>query len=311
MEYNNPPIQYEALNEVNEAEELMFFSGVDIPQDEPRNMNKKFPFEDYSNEKYFDVLFPNSTDKKNSTNNMMPIEEDDDNDTMLDKLTNSIDNYNSILINELSSKFPSKFEENLKLAENTLPGNIIQLMVNHGGPISFEHMLSNLEGKMDKFRKANGAKYSGDAKNSILSTLKTSNIFFKTNNNLYYFKQKEAYEFIYRNYEREMKKKIKSKKESLNVSKRSNGSSRSRVKKNEDIKCNLAHKIQKIDYILQQMIKKYRGDTRYEKLQKLMNKKGNSSLQVLKEWCKKDKFIGMMMCLKYSKNLSKLITYNI
>lgn len=295
--------QFQALEEINDMEP--FFQHFNMFDEEPRNINKVFPFEDYSSMEYYDKIFPNPFVNGPDSNKSDSSDEDDN---MLDKLTYSIDNYNSILRNEFFSKFPSKIEENLKLAENTLPGNIIKLMIDEEGPIDIEKLYENLKDKMNNFRKANGSKYCVDAKTAILSTLKTSNIFYKNPSGLYYFKEKEAYEFIYKNYDRDMKKKIlKSKKESKSSSKKSLNNSKIKQKKRNDnyICSNMALKIQKINLVLEQMIKKFRKDPRYQNLKNLINKKNQDSLEVLKEWCEKDKFIGMLMCLKYFKNLSK------
>ena len=59
-------------------------------------------------------------------------------------------------------------------------------------------------------------------------------------------------------------------------------------------------KIIMINTVLEHMMKICRNDIKYAKLTKM-------NIEMLKEFCEEDKFIGMMMCIKYFKNLSKLI----
>ncbi|MCQ2816389.1 MAG: hypothetical protein MJ252_03895 [archaeon] len=287
--------QYNARMQINEAED--FLSNFEFSQESRFNPNKNFPFEDYSSIHYYPFIFPDG-----GMNNDYSMYEDN----MLDKLSSSFDNYNSILKHEFFQKVPSNFLENLKLAEKTLPGNIIKLMVEEDGPITFDKLLLNLQNKIGTFRKANGCKYSGDPRNAILSTLKTSNIFYKVEEGLYYFKEDNAQEFLLRNYEREMKKKI-IKEKSVSKGKKSLNSSLSSNKRDTDTRIGfLTLKIQKINLILEQMIKKFRSDPRYDELRSIVSQKNKFSLQQLKEYCEKDKFIAMLMCLKYFKSLSKL-----
>ena len=113
-------------------------------------------------------------------------------------------------------------------------------------------------------------------------------------------------DFIYKNYEREMKKKIsKEKRETRNSRNNSNRNKSKNKKENSIIYDSFTLKIQKINLILQQMIKKFRGDPRYEHLSEIINSNNEGSLDILKEYCAKDKFIGMLMLVKYFRNLSK------
>jgi hypothetical protein len=104
------------------------------------------------------------------------------------------------------------------LAQNTLPGLIISIMHKENSPICLNSILSHVYGKFDDLRRANGSKYHGDINKVLKSTLSSSGIFFKTVDGRYYFKEKEAVEFIIKVSEKVLTKKLeKEKKESKSI----------------------------------------------------------------------------------------------
>lgn len=287
--------------------EISFFTGFNIDNDE-NDLNKIFPFE-LDEDKYYDVIFPSmhiSNEELSSSNS--PHISTENNENIMEKLTNFIDNYNIILNNESAVKCPNNFEENLKLAENTLPGCIIALMKAMQKPISEEVIYQNIKNKIHNFRKANGSKYSDDSRSVLNSTLKSSGIFLKTDEGLYYYKEKESMDFIIKNMERELKKKMSKEKKEIKSksSQKSNTSILSSKSKNKtnglSFSAQMNYRICKINTILDHMMTKCRGEPKYAKLNKMIN---GSSIEMLRELCEKDKFIGMLMCIKYFKNLSK------
>lgn len=288
--------------------EISFFTGFNIDNDE-NDLNKIFPFE-LDEYKYYDVIFPSMhISNEELAPSSTPNVSTENNENIMEKLTNFIDNYNIIINNESAVKSPNNFEENLKLAENTLPGCIISLMKTMQKPISEDVIYQNIKNKIQNFRKANGSKYSDDSKSVLNSTLKSSGIFLKTDEGLYYYKEKESMDFIIKNMERELKKKMcKEKKEIKSKSSQKSNpsilSTKSKSKTNGlSFSAQMNYRICKINTILDQMMTKCRGEPKYAKLNKMIN---GSSIEMLRELCEKDKFIGMLMCIKYFKNLSKI-----
>jgi hypothetical protein len=187
------------------------------------------------NDDFFDLLnidFSNSWDIKNSGTS----------EQLIDKLNKMEQNYNNIITNEIVSSpatsnltfnqlDPKKkicdLESNLILAENTLPGLIISMMHKENSPVSLNFILTHVYPKFDELRRANGSKYSGDINKVLKSALSSSGIFFKTVDEKFFFKEKEAVEFIIRVSEKVLTKKLeKEKKESKSISSTSTGKSK-------------------------------------------------------------------------------------
>ena len=102
--------------------------------------------------------------------------------------------------------------------------------------------------------------------------------------------------------ERELKKKIsKEKKEIKSKCSKKSSSSISKKKTNElSFTSQMNYQICKINTILDHMMTRCRNDSKYAKISTMIN---GSSIEMLKEFCEKDKFIGMMMTIKYFKSL--------
>ena len=291
MEESNP-----LHNSLYQTEpEMSFFTSFNIDNDE-NDLNKLFPF-DFSEDKYCNVIFPSMEDIS-SQSNASPS-----NESLMEKLTLFIDNYNM----NFSSIETIDKEESMKMAENTLPGSIISLMRDMQSPVDEERIILHVKDKIHNFRKANGSRYNGEIRNIVNSALKTSGIFYRNEEGMFYYKEKEAMDFIVKNMQREKKKRAaKEKKDSKSkCSKKNNNtsfiSSKSKNKVNEfSFSAQMNEKIIMINTVLEHMMKICRNDIRYTKLTKM-------NIEMLKEFCEEDKFIGMMMCIKYFKNLSKLI----
>ena len=176
----------------------------------------------------------------------------------MEKISNYISNYQEILRNQTAVKSLNHFDldNNIKLAENTLPGSIISLMKKEGHPISVNYIYEKIKDKFLSFRKANGAKYNGDIHIVLKSTLNSSGIFYKTLEDTFYFNEKESMDFIIKTIERELKKKIsKDKKEIKNsLSNKKNYKKRKKEKKhiiNElSINHQLGYKICKLNKLI-------------------------------------------------------------
>ena len=174
---------------------MSFFTSFNIDNDE-NDLNKLFPF-DFSEDKYCNVIFPSMEDIS-SQSNASPS-----NESLMEKLTLFIDNYNM----NFSSIETIDKEESMKMAENTLPGSIISLMRDMQSPVDEERIILHVKDKIHNFRKANGSRYNGEIRNIVNSALKTSGIFYRNEEGMFYYKEKEAMDFIVKNMQREMKKK--------------------------------------------------------------------------------------------------------
>ena len=62
--------------------------------------------------------------------------------------------------------------------------------------VSLEEIVNALKKKEKTFRKTNGAKYTGDFSNSIKATFRTSGLFIKNNEGKYFYKEKQAEDYI-------------------------------------------------------------------------------------------------------------------
>ena len=304
------------LNNENEDIEMIFFNSFNPDPYEECNINPILPFFDCKEDKYTDVIFPSMhltdlndeklTSKFNSINNKTDLTNIKENENIIEKISTYISNYNNFINQEsatLSTNNNFDLNSNIKLAENTLPGSIISLMKKIGKPISKEIIYNHIKNNFSTYRKANGAKYNGNINSVLNSTLNTSGIFIKVDDNLYYYKEKESMDFIIKTVERELKKKmvkdIKNKKTKVNSSNKSN-KSLSKQQKQLSFTHQLGFKICKLDSILNNLIK-CRG--RQEEYINLNKKLCSEEIQMLENISKQDKYIGMILCIKYFKGI--------
>ena len=238
----------------------------------------------------------------NSNNNSINKGEE-----IIEKISNYISNYQDLIQNQAATKSPNHFDldSNIKLTENTLVGSIISLMKNNGHPVSIDFIYNKIKDKFLSFRKANGAKYSGDMYIVLKSTLNTSGIFYKTDDNTYFYKEKESVDFVIKTVERELKKKInKDKKETKSSlsSKKHKKKNNTKNKINElSINHQLGYKICKLNIILDNMLEKCQDK---KNSYKILNKKlNNEGIEMIKKISETDKFLGMILCIKFFKNI--------
>lgn len=223
---------------------------------------------------------------------------------IIEKISSYISNYQDIIRNQSAVKSPNHFnlDSNIKLAENTLPGSIISLMKKAGHPLSEEYIYNNIKDKFQSFRKANGAKYSGDLFVVLKSTLKTSGIFLKIEDNSYFYKEQESMCFIIKTIERELARKINESKS--NSSKKNGKKHKKNLKKNElSINHQLGYKICKLNGILDSMMEKCRSRGSNDNYKVLNKKFKDEGIEMLKNISEKDKFVGMILCIKFFKGI--------
>ena len=306
------------LNNEKEDIEMNFFSSINPELYDEYNINTIFPFSDLKEDKYADVIFPSmhltelndeiSTSKFNSIDNKNDLSNIEEKEKIIEKISTYITNYNNFINQESATQSRNNdfdLNSNIKLAENTLPGSIISLMKKIGKPISKEVIYEHIKNNFSSFRKANGAKYNGNINSALNSTLKTSGIFIKISDDLYYYKEKESMVFIIKTVERELKKKMKkdNKEAKSKMSDSSNKSNKSLSKQQKQLSFThqLGYKICKINSILDNLIAKCRGrEDDYIKLNKKFDSEG---IQMLEKISKQDKYIGMILCIKYFKGI--------
>ena len=306
------------LNNEKEDIEMNFFSSINPELYDDYNINTIFPFSDLKEDKYADVIFPSmhltelndeiSTSKFNSIDNKNDLSNIEEKEKIIEKISTYITNYNNFINQESATQSRNNdfdLNSNIKLAENTLPGSIISLMKKIGKPISKEVIYEHIKNNFSSFRKANGAKYNGNINSALNSTLKTSGIFIKISDDLYYYKEKESMVFIIKTVERELKKKMKkdNKEAKSKMSDSSNKSNKSLSKQQKQLSFThqLGYKICKINSILDNLIAKCRGrEDDYIKLNKKFDSEG---IQMLEKISKQDKYIGMILCIKYFKGI--------
>ena len=306
------------LNDEKEDIEMNFFSSINPELYDDYNINTIFPFSDLKEDKYADVIFPSmhltelndeiSTSKFNSIDNKNDLSNIEEKEIIIEKISTYITNYNNFINQESATQSRNNdfdLNSNIKLAENTLPGSIISLMKKIGKPISKEVIYEHIKNNFSSFRKANGAKYNGNINSALNSTLKTSGIFIKISDDLYYYKEKESMVFIIKTVERELKKKMKkdNKEAKSKMSDSSNKSNKSLSKQQKQLSFThqLGYKICKINSILDNLIAKCRGrEDDYIKLNKKFDSEG---IQMLEKISKQDKYIGMILCIKYFKGI--------
>jgi hypothetical protein len=306
------------LNDEKEDIEMNFFSSINPELYDEYNINTILPFSDLKEDKYADVIFPSmhltelndeiSTSKFNSIDNKNDLSNIEEKEKIIEKISTYITNYNNFINQESATQSRNNdfdLNSNIKLAENTLPGSIISLMKKIGKPISKEVIYEHIKNNFSSFRKANGAKYNGNINSALNSTLKTSGIFIKISDDLYYYKEKESMVFIIKTVERELKKKMKkdNKEAKSKMSDSSNKSNKSLSKQQKQLSFThqLGYKICKLNSILDNLIAKCRGrEDDYIKLNKKFDCEG---IQMLEKISKQDKYIGMILCIKYFKGI--------
>ena len=312
--YNDHP----PLNNENEDIEMIFFNSFNPDPYEECNINPILPFFDCKEDKYTDVIFPSMhltdlndeklTSKFNSINNKTDLTNIKENENIIEKISTYISNYNNFINQDsatLSTNNNFDLNSNIQLAENTLPGSIISLMKKIGKPISKEIIYNHIKNNFSTYRKANGAKYNGNINSVLNSTLNTSGIFIKISDDLFYYKEKESMDFIIKTVERELKKKIskdkKEKKSKMSNSSNKSNKSLSKQQKQLSFTHQLGYKICKLNSILDNLIAKCRG--REDDYIKLNEKFDCEGIQMLEKISKQDKYIGMILCIKYFKGI--------
>jgi hypothetical protein len=133
-------------------------------------------------------------------------------------------------------------------------------MHKENSPISLNVILPHVYAKFDDLRRTNGSKYHGDVNKVLKSTLSSSGIFFKTVDGRYYYKEKEAVEFIMKVSEKVLTKKLeKEKKESKSLT--TTSSKKKKSKPSDEIN----YKIFKVYNIIDKLLLECREKLNIEK----------------------------------------------
>jgi len=170
-------------------------------------------------------------------------------------------------------------------------------------PISEIFLLNEVSPKFESLRKINGSKYNGNIYKVLKSTLSSSGIFFKTVDLKYYFKEKEALDYIIKITEKVITKKIEKENKFI---KNSNNKSNKKKKyllnlylRNQSFSSQMNYKICKVYNILDKMLSRCR-----EKIDEKLNNsfpKINTSIELLQKIGGQNKIIGILMGFKYFK----------
>lgn len=157
-------------------------------------------------------------------------------------------------------------------SDNTLPYAIIKLMKQKRQSLRVESIAKALKEKEKFFRKSNGAKYTGDFISSVKSTLRTSGLFSKQRDGSYFYKNKEAEEYLSKSKNKEKKRKKKDfKLDNLSIDYSFSTSSNSfyfpiqakDTKSKEDkIPIHLKIKLNKVNETIQRMMVKYQSENK-------------------------------------------------
>lgn len=148
----------------------------------------------------------------------------------------------------------------------SLPFAIIKFMKKSECYVSLEEILNALKEKERSFRKANGAKYTGDFSNSIKATLRTSGLFIKNKEGRYFYKEKQADAYISKT--STIKKKKKNELFSVDSSFSTSNNSlnlpiKEKVTKQRDrIPTHLKIKLNKVNETIERIKKKYQSDNK-------------------------------------------------
>lgn len=149
---------------------------------------------------------------------------------------------------------------------NTLPFAIIKYMKQYECYVSLEEIVNALKKKEKTFRKANGAKYTGDFTNSIKATLRTSGLFIKNKEGKYFYKEKKAEDYISKAIT--AKKKKKNEIPSIDTSFSTSSNSlhlpiKEKTSKQRDrIPTHVKIKLNKVNETIERIKKKYQSDNK-------------------------------------------------
>ena len=163
----------------------------------------------------FDIDFANSKHKPDNTN------------SILNKINNIEDTYYNNIISlpntDMNLHDKQILEKNLNLIENTLPGLLICFMYkNNNVPISEVILFNIVSNKYYDLRKPNGSKYKvkkiifinlqGNINKVFKSTLCSSGLFNKVEDDKWFYREKDAIDYVLRVTEKLLTKKLESEK---------------------------------------------------------------------------------------------------
>jgi hypothetical protein len=95
---------------------------------------------------------------------------------------------------------------NINLSELTLPGAIISYILKKGSSVSENEIYEYILPKINDLRKSDGGRYKGNLKKVVKSTLHSSGLFIKFDNNEFYFREDEGLKYMIRNTEKLLNK---------------------------------------------------------------------------------------------------------
>lgn len=236
---------------------------------------------------------------------------------------------------ELDNLDKIDFNEKLLISETTMPGFFISMMIKSGKPLSENQLYDCVLPRINDLRKPDGSKYKDNIKKVVKSTLCSSGIFEKVDNEnkLWYFKKEDALHYINRTVEKTMSKKLEKNKRTYDeldesvdknrIEKASGGLNLNPEIKSECVDQNLPQhnflkkklkrslrnynlKFIKANNILGELLSKYKNNTEVRKKFKNPFNNCNSALDLIKKLHgDENKIFGMLTAYKFFRPLSK------
>lgn len=188
-----PPFNYK-FNEDDLFDDLSF--------DKYCIFKKQLSKESFFNSMYLDGICKVEDCESGESEND-PIEKKDNHLISLkspsEKLIEKINNIEGLVYDKVHSDIirnprSSGFMANLKISEKYLIGNILSIMNRNGSPMCLEEIKDKIKDNFTNLRKSNGSRYHSNMDKVINSTLISNKVFTKQEDK-WYFKEKEAYEY--------------------------------------------------------------------------------------------------------------------
>jgi len=271
------------------------------------NFDDILPFKTYEEE--YPIFSENNYDifgnNNNNNNSIMHV----DSNNILNKINKFEDTYYNNIKNfpntEVALYDKNILEMNLNLIEKTLPGLIICLLYrNNNNPIEETKIYEIVSKSYGDLRKPNGSKYKGNMLKVFKSTLTSSFIFQKTIDGKWFYKKKEAIDYVLRVTEKILAKKLEKEKNSEGIDDtRTTNSNKDKPKKTKEKIEGVNHKIIKIYGILDDLLNNYKDDKEISKILKNPLKNIISCVELLQKIGNDNKCVGVLMCFKFFKSI--------
>lgn len=195
----------------------------------------------------------------------------------------------------------------------TLPELIISEIVKSNSPLSKNDLMEKIAiMNYDKLRKPDGSRYGKNLKKVLISTLHSTNLFIKTEEDTYALNQAEVIKYLQRNKDKErqtIKNDSNDDKNNENKDKSSNVLNTSLLQRKRIRKTLLPSnaKFFHAYQILDDLLSKYSSDRTISKKINNPFAKCNNSVEFILKTGDSERLLGMVSCFKMFKPLCKLV----